>query len=74
MVDGFNRTRSFGFSPLMDNQTAMGSFRKVRNAYPLVTVGGVYDNQRALSSDKEYLFLRDPDLRVAALWCQCMVG
>ncbi len=41
----------------MDNQTAMGSFRKVRNAYPLVTVGGVYDNQRAVSSDKRVFIL-----------------
>jgi alpha-D-xyloside xylohydrolase len=41
----------------MDNQTAMGSFRKVRNAYPLVTVGGVYDNQREVSSDKRVFIL-----------------
>lgn len=41
----------------MDNKTALGSFRKVRNAYPLVTVGGVYDNQRAVSSDKRVFIL-----------------
>lgn len=41
----------------MDTPTAMGSFRKVRNAYPLVTVGGVYDNQRAVSSDKRVFIL-----------------
>ncbi len=41
----------------MDNPTALGSFRKVRNAYPLVTVGGVYDNQRAISSDKRVFVL-----------------
>ena len=41
----------------MDTQTAMGSFRKVRNAYPLVTVGGVYDNQRAVTSDKRVFIL-----------------
>ncbi len=41
----------------MDTQTAMGSFRKVRNAFPLVTVGGVYDNQRALTSDKRVFIL-----------------
>lgn len=41
----------------MDTPTAMGSFRKVRNAYPLVTVGGVYDNQRALTSDKRVFIL-----------------
>ena len=41
----------------MDTPTAVGSFRKVRNAYPLVTVGGVYDNQRALTSDKRVFIL-----------------
>ena len=41
----------------MDNQTYLGSFRKVRNAYPLMTVGGVYDNQRAISSDKRVFIL-----------------
>src|SRR5690554_652646 len=41
----------------MDNKTAMGSFRKVRNAYPLVTVGGVYDKQRAETSDKRVFIL-----------------
>jgi alpha-D-xyloside xylohydrolase len=41
----------------MNTQTAMGSFRKVRNAYPLVTVGGVYDNQRAVTSDKRVFIL-----------------
>jgi alpha-D-xyloside xylohydrolase len=41
----------------MDTQTNMGSFRKVRNAFPLVTVGGVYDNQRAVSSDKRVFIL-----------------
>ena len=30
----------------MDTKTYLGSFRKVRNAYPLMTVGGVYDHQR----------------------------
>lgn len=28
-------------------QTGIGSWRRVRNAFPLVSVGGVYDNQRA---------------------------
>lgn len=41
----------------LDNPTYLGSFRKVRNAFPLVTVGGVYDNQRAVSSDKRVLVL-----------------
>lgn len=41
----------------MDTKTYLGSFRKVRNAYPLITVGGVYDNQRALTSDKRVFIL-----------------
>jgi len=40
-----------------DNKTDMGSFRKVRNAYPLMTVGGVYDHQRAVSSGKRVFIL-----------------
>ncbi|MEJ2147176.1 MAG: glycoside hydrolase family 31 protein [Acidobacteriota bacterium] len=40
-----------------DNQTYLGSFRKVRNAYPLMTVGGVYDHQRAVTSDKRVFIL-----------------
>lgn len=35
-----------------NEQTYLGSFRKVRNAFPLMTVGGVYDHQRAAGSDK----------------------
>lgn len=41
----------------LDNQTYLGSFRKVRNAYPLMTVGGVYDHQRAICSDKRVFIL-----------------
>lgn len=40
-----------------DTKTYLGSFRKVRNAYPLMTVGGVYKNQRASSSDKRVFIL-----------------
>ncbi|MBN2590787.1 MAG: DUF5110 domain-containing protein [Sedimentisphaerales bacterium] len=40
-----------------DNQTYLGSFRKVRNAYPLVAVGGVYDHQREVTSDKRVFIL-----------------
>lgn len=40
-----------------DYQTYLGSFRKVRNAFPLVSVGGVYDHQRAVTSDKRVLIL-----------------
>ncbi len=41
----------------LDNQTYLGSFRKVRNAYPLMTVGGVYDHQREETSDKRVFIL-----------------
>ncbi|MBP1225697.1 glycoside hydrolase family 31 protein [Flavobacterium sp. 1355] len=40
-----------------DNKTFLGSFRKVRNAYPLMSVGGVYDHQRETSSAKRVFIL-----------------
>ena len=40
-----------------DIKTYLGSFRKVRNAFPLMTVGGVADNQRATTSDKRVFIL-----------------
>ncbi|MCQ2174987.1 MAG: glycoside hydrolase family 31 protein [Bacteroidales bacterium] len=40
-----------------DQKTAMGSFRSVRNIYPLMCVEGVYDHQRAVSSDKRVFIL-----------------
>jgi len=41
----------------MDLKTYLGSFRKVQNAYPLMAVGGVYDGQRAVTSDKRVFIL-----------------
>ena len=43
----------------LDLPTAMGPFRRVRNAFPLMAVGGVYDNQRAMEngSNKRVLIL-----------------
>lgn len=41
----------------LDTKTYMGSFRKVRNAYPLMTVGGVSQNHRSVSSDKRVFIL-----------------
>lgn len=41
----------------LDNKTYLGSFRKVRNAFPLMTVGGVAQHQRALSTDKRVFIL-----------------
>ncbi len=40
-----------------DTKTSLGSFRKVRNAYPLMSVGGVYQHQREVSSDKRVFIL-----------------
>ena len=41
----------------LDTKTYLGSFRKVRNAYPLMTVGGVYDHQRETINDKRVFIL-----------------
>lgn len=40
-----------------DNKTYLGSYRRVRNAFPLMTVGGVYEHQRAVTSDKRVFIL-----------------
>lgn len=50
--DHFNHKKSD-----FDHQTYLGSYRSVRNAYPLVTVGGVSDHQRALTQDKRVIIL-----------------
>ena len=41
----------------LNNRTWMGSFRKVRNAFPLMTVGGLYQHQRSVTSDKRVFIL-----------------
>lgn len=41
----------------LDEKTYLGPFRKVRNAYPLMTVGGVYKHQRAVTSAKRVFIL-----------------
>jgi alpha-D-xyloside xylohydrolase len=41
----------------LDNKTYLGSFRRVRNAFPLMTVGGLYDHQRSVTSDKRVFIL-----------------
>ena len=40
-----------------DTKTYLGSFRKVRNAFPLMTVGGVSEHQRMQTSDKRIFIL-----------------
>lgn len=43
-----------------DQPTHLGSYRKVHNAFPLMTNGGVYANQRKTSADKRvYLLTRN---------------
>ena len=39
------------------HQTAMGSFRRMCNAYPLMTVGGVFEHQRAEFPQKRIFIL-----------------
>lgn len=41
----------------LDEKTYLGSFRKVRNAFPLMAVGGVYTHQRAVDSSKRVFIL-----------------
>ena len=41
----------------LDEKTYLGSFRKVRNAFPLMTVGGVSEHQQAESKDKRVFIL-----------------
>ncbi|OFY22113.1 MAG: xylosidase [Bacteroidetes bacterium GWF2_40_13] len=40
-----------------DTRTYLGTFRKVRNAFPLMTVGGVAQHQRSVSTDKRVFIL-----------------
>lgn len=61
-IDGWwmDSTEPDHFNPSkedFDTPTYLGSFRKVRNAYPLMTVGGVYDHQRAVDSTKRVFIL-----------------
>jgi alpha-D-xyloside xylohydrolase len=41
----------------LDNKTFLGSFRKVRNAFPLMTVGGLSQHQHAVTTDKRVFIL-----------------
>lgn len=41
----------------LNAKTYLGSFRKVRNAFPLMTVGGISKNQRSVTSDKRVFIL-----------------
>lgn len=39
------------------NKTYFGTFRKVRNAFPIESTGGVYEHQRKTTSDKRVMIL-----------------
>ena len=39
------------------HKTYFGSFRKVHNAFPIVSTGGVYEHQRQITSDKRVMIL-----------------
>jgi len=41
----------------LDEKTYLGSFRKVRNAFPLMAVGAVFQHQRAVDSSKRIFIL-----------------
>ncbi len=41
----------------LDQQCAMGSYRSVRNLFPMMCVEGVYDHQRAVDKDKRVFIL-----------------
>ncbi|MCD8296708.1 MAG: glycoside hydrolase family 31 protein [Prevotella sp.] len=41
----------------LEDSAYLGSYRKVCNAYPLMSVGGVYSHQREVSSDKRVFIL-----------------
>jgi alpha-D-xyloside xylohydrolase len=61
-IDGWwmDSTEPDHFNPKQsdfDTKTYLGSFRKVRNAYPLMTVGGVSSHQRSVTSDKRVFIL-----------------
>lgn len=40
-----------------DNKTYLGSFRTIRNAFPINTTGGVYQHQRSIDSTKRVFIL-----------------
>jgi len=42
----------------LDFETGSGSFRRVRNAFPIESVGGVYDNQRKASGRRVMILTR----------------
>lgn len=56
----------------MDTKTYLGSFRKVRNAYPLMTVGGLRPSACSDFGQTGVYFNSFGILGAATLWCKCM--
>lgn len=58
-MDGWwmDSTEPDHFDDKMDFPTGMGSYRRVKGAYPLLTVGGVYDHQREADTTKRVFIL-----------------
>ena len=44
-------------SDILNMKTYLGTYRNVRNAFPLLTVGGIHEHQRTLTSDKRVFIL-----------------
>ncbi|MCM1451989.1 MAG: DUF5110 domain-containing protein [Clostridium sp.] len=61
-IDGWwmDSTEPDFFSPTkedLDTPTGMGSFRRWRGAFPIATVGGVHDHQKAINKDRRVFIL-----------------
>jgi alpha-D-xyloside xylohydrolase len=56
-LDATEPEQSDPLSKIDSTQTAMGSYKRVANAFPLVTNMGVYENQRKTSSEKRVFIL-----------------
>ncbi len=58
-----------------DYQTYEGSFRSMRNAFPIYSVGGVYDHQRADSEEKRvFILTRSASLGTQRHGAHCWSG
>lgn len=56
-LDATEPEQSSALSYIDSTQTALGSYKRVANAYPLFTNKGVYEHQRATTSDKRVFIL-----------------
>ncbi|GHU68311.1 hypothetical protein FACS189413_04880 [Bacteroidia bacterium] len=56
-LDATEPEQSSPLTQIDANQTALGSYKQVANAYPLFTNRGVYEHQRAVTSGKRVMIL-----------------